>query len=230
MFKWLQRLDPNSSGLAKMMREFGHMIDDGQHIFDAAANAFLGGTDPEVIRSDLFKTDKRINHTEQKIRREILVHGTVYGATELPVCLKLMSIVKDAERIGDYSKNLFDLAVLTQKSHDDDFYADLVELKDRISAMLRKATSIYGSQDGEQARAFMREGDQLQDHCDEKIEALITSKSGSGEKAATALAYRYFKRVLAHSINIISSVVMPLDQLDYLDEDKRTRLGDQGGK
>jgi hypothetical protein len=28
------------------------------------------------------------------------------------------------------------------------------------------------------------------------------------------------KRVLAHSMNIITSVVMPLDRLDYYDEDE----------
>jgi hypothetical protein len=38
--------------------------------------------------------------------------------------------------------------------------------------------------------------------------------------ATTAVTYRYLKRVLAHSMNIITSVVMPLDRLDYYDEDE----------
>ena len=37
------------------------------------------------------------------------------------------------------------------------------------------------------------------------------------------LAYRYYKRVTAHLLNIISSLVVPLDELDYFDEDRATR-------
>ena len=54
-----------------MRTEFGQMLDSGRHIFDTAANAFLGGTDLEVIREDLFATDKRINRAERQIRAAI---------------------------------------------------------------------------------------------------------------------------------------------------------------
>ena len=30
-----------------------------------------------------------------------------------------------------------------------------------------------------------------------------------------ALAYRYFKRVTSHAGNVVTSIVMPLDKLDY---------------
>ena len=65
---WLQKLGPESRNLKEINAHFQQMLEDGRHIFDAAANALLGGTDPEVIREDLFTTDQRINHTEQAIR------------------------------------------------------------------------------------------------------------------------------------------------------------------
>ena len=38
-----------------------------------------------------------------------------------------------------------------------------------------------------------------------------------------ALLYRFLKRVTAHSLNVVSAVVMPVDRLDYFDEDDETR-------
>ena len=37
------------------------------------------------------------------------------------------------------------------------------------------------------------------------------------------LCYRYYRRILSHAINIVASVVLPVDYLDYYDEDKDTR-------
>ena len=95
MFKWFKPID-SAGGMEEMRARVEDMLSEGRHIFDAASTAFLGGADPTVIRDDLFKTDKRINQLEQKVRRQALVHGTVYGTSQLPTCLVLMSIVKDA--------------------------------------------------------------------------------------------------------------------------------------
>ncbi len=114
MFNWFSRGKEDAPGMEKLHAEFGQMLDAGRHTFNVAANSFLGGTDLDVIRKDLFDTDLRINHAEQRIRREIVVHATVHGPSSFPACLVLMSVVKDAERLGDYAKNIFDLAELTQ--------------------------------------------------------------------------------------------------------------------
>ena len=115
MLNWLSGGSENSGGMERLRALFGQMLDAGHHVFVSAANAYLGGTEIEVIRQDLFDTDKRINHAEQQIRREIVIHTSVHGVGSIAPCLVLMSIVKDAERMGDYAKNIFDLAELTPK-------------------------------------------------------------------------------------------------------------------
>ncbi|MHC4954733.1 MAG: PhoU domain-containing protein [Planctomycetota bacterium] len=222
MFQWFKPID-SAEGLEEMRSRVGDMLTDGRHIFDAAANAFLGGADPEVIRDNLFATDKRINDLERKVRRQAVVHGSVYGTSQLPTCLVLMSIVKDAERIGDYSKNLFDIAVITQKKRDDPYFDDLLKHKDELSELLAEAMRIYRSQKEDKAKAFLHRGDALQDHYDRQVERLLGPNPGTEQPAATALAYRYYKRIIAHLLNIISSLVVPLDELDYFDEDPATR-------
>jgi phosphate uptake regulator len=135
----------------------------------------------------------------------------------------LMSIVKDAERIGDYAKNLFDIARITQKTRDDEFFADLLEHKNKLSALLEEAIRIYRSQKPDKAKSFLARGDALQTHYDRQVDRLLGPDPGTTQPAATVLCYRYFKRITAHQLNIISSLVMPLDQLDYFDEDPETR-------
>jgi len=217
MFDWLKALRAQPSGLQDIMQFFEQMLEDGRHAFDVAANALLGGTDPDVIKEDLWATDKRINRNERRIRRMLITHAAVHGRTEFPVCLTLMSLVKDAERIGDYAKNIFDLMRL-ERQLPKDTAEDLIRFKDTISTLLAKARNIYESQDEEGAKAFLAECDALSEHCDAKVDAMIMREEGGGEVAAAALAYRYFKRIVSHAMNIITSVVMPIDRLDYYDE------------
>jgi phosphate uptake regulator len=221
MFEWFKPTD-SAGGLEQMRLQLGQMLSEGRHVFDAGANAFLGGADPDVVRENLFATDKRINDLERKIRRELLVHGTVFGTSQLPTCLVLMSIVKDAERIGDYAKNLFDLSVVQQKCKDE-FHADLLDHKNKVSNFMQEAIALYGSQDEKSAKGFLERGDAMQDHYDLQVRRLLSDEPGTKQPVSAALAYRYYKRVVAHLLNIITSLVVPVDQLDYLDEDLETR-------
>jgi phosphate transport system protein len=213
MLRWIQRLGPESRGLTEIHARFLEMLQDGRHIFDAAANSLLGGTDPEVIREDLYRTDIRINETEQRIRREIVVHGSIHGAATFPALLVMMSLVKDAERVGDYAKNLFDLAVLHPDIGDAEERASLIEAKDEVSRFLVRTHGLFDTQDVEAAREFLKDSDAFGDRCDDEIDRRITS-SGRNE-ATRVLCLRYFKRVMSHAANIVTSIVMPVDKLDY---------------
>jgi phosphate uptake regulator len=219
MFEWLKRLDPEIRGLEKMSARFEQMLEDGRHVFDLAATALLAGGDTEVIRKDLFDTDARINRTEQEIRRQLVVHGSVHGgAVHLPELLVLMSVVKDAERIGDYAKNIYDLAARHPDLGDEDERNRLISHKDRISKVLVKTRNLYHQRDEPAALALIAEIGELEDVCDERVHSLLAVEGRN--MAAPVLAFRYFKRTIAHASNIASSVVMPLDKLDYFDEPK----------
>lgn len=214
MAHWLSK-GSEATGFAEIQRKFAQMLEDGRHIFDAAANALLGGTDPEAIRTDLFATDQQINEAEQQVRRQIVVHGTVHGAQTFPSLLVVMSLAKDAERIGDYAKNLFDLAVAKPDLGSEEERRKLIELKDQVSALVGRARDLYVSQDSDGARTYLAENDRLQDACDAGLErALHADRNACGQ----ALTMRYFKRVASHAANVVTSLVMPLDKLDFFDE------------
>lgn len=215
MANWTQN-DGENAGFADILRNFSSMLQDGRHIFDAATNALVGGTDPETIREDLFSTDERINQTEQRIRRQIVVHGTVHGAQTFPSLLIMMSLAKDAERIGDYCKNIFDLAVLGADLGSQEDRAALIQRKDRVSEVLGRARDMFDAQDEDRARALLADCDEIENECDDALERAL--REGGPGAAGFALANRYLKRVASHTANVATSLVMPLDKLDFFDE------------
>jgi len=227
MFNWFKSIAPSATeGMNAMTSEFGSMLDAGRHCFDVASNALLGGTDPEVIRSDLFATDEQINASEQRVRRHLVVHVSVHGASSLPACLVLMTVVKDAERIGDYAKNLFDLTPqAAELAGDTAAREDLIELKDLISAALATTRKTFDTQDEEEARQLVRTMAELEDRCDKAVADLLVRQADHSCPATLVLSYRHFKRVVSHAMNISTSIFMPIDKIDYFDENPRPPIG-----
>lgn len=219
MFEWFSGGVGKNPGLRKMQSEFSEMLESSRHMFDAAANAMLGGTDLSVIRRDLFDTDKRINRAEQRIRREIVVHATVHGASSFPQCLLLMSIVKDAERLGDYAKNIFDLAEQSGKLPDTETKQHLIELKDQLSQILSDCRTTFDAQDHDAARRLILQSREFEDECDTRVEAILRNTQPAPKEASFALAYRYFKRIASHAHNVLTSIVQPLDKIDFSSEE-----------
>lgn len=219
MFDWFYRTtELGTNGLERMQTQFGQMLDDGRHIFDAAANALLGGTDLTVIREDLFETDKRINEAEQQIRREIVIHASVHGPAAFPACLVLMSVVKDAERVGDYAKNIFDLAEMSARPPAGPHKDQLIQLKNRISNLMTECREAFDNQDPSVAKELIREAEAIEDACDQRLSQIVRSEQQSDNATTYALAYRYFKRVASHVFNVATSIVQPIDKIDFSDD------------
>ena len=55
--------------------------------------------------------DKKINEFERDVRRKVMTHLAIGGKEDIGSGLVLVSVVIDIERIGDYTKNIYDLAV-----------------------------------------------------------------------------------------------------------------------
>ena len=216
MFAWLKSLGQQDEGLEQIQSEFLQMLEDGRHIFDASSNTLLGGTNPSVIHDDLFDTDKRINKTEQLIRRQMVVHGAIHGSQTFPALLVFMSLIKDAERIGDFAKNIYELASWQPYLGGPETLNDMANLKNRISKLLIKARNLYQAQDTQGAKGFLDEVDEYKRLCDKKVQEFMKVKDEN--MSGCVLTYRFYKRILSHLGNIISSVIMPIDKLDYRPE------------
>ena len=154
------------------------------------------------------------------IRKQVIAHLSIGGNTpDLPYCLLLMSLVKDVERIGDYAKNLSEVNEIHQDPlPTDDITAELREIRSGIESAFAATWDVFSTSARERAVGMIQQGRDLTHRCDVLIERIAHSDYNASAAVAIVLATRYYKRVAAHVLNVLSSVVMPLHKLDYYDE------------
>ncbi len=218
MFGWLKGNSDTGGNIIEMSRDLERMVHEGRHAFDTACSALIGGADPGSVKKDLLETDKRIDKLEQSIRRQIVVHAAVHGAGQVPEMMILMSVAKDAERIGDYSKNLFALTVKhtveTGKPHHDRLQA----MRERVSKLLADVPDVYGQSDKTRANELIASSAEMIQECEDLMLEIFGMETCTGLDALCALAYRHIRRVAGHAQNIITAVVNPIDKIDFHDE------------
>ena len=214
---------PEEGGLEHVEAQVQGMINDARHTFDLAMNALTGGP-VATVADEVRRIDRQINVTEMEIRRELVVHASVHGGVDTPEVLVFMHMVKDLERIGDYNKNIFDLADEGVSLAEAPDLGRLLGYRDELSSRIALMGELLTTRDEDGARAYITRGDELRREFDDRINELVHSTEPAVVAVPRALLYRFLKRVTAHSLNVVSAVVMPVDRLDYFDEDDETRV------
>ncbi len=200
------------------------MLQDNRHTFDLAINALIGGTDAKSVGKEVRKSDKRVNRAEREVRRRLIVHAAIQGErVDLTRVLIAMSVIKDAERVGDQAKNIWDLADAGIDFSTADDLKWLQGLRDQTSRFIAECSRIYQSRDSEAAHALIPEMDAVLDEYDACVIGQLDSEDGAREAVPRALLCRYLKRITGHLMNVITSLVMPIERLDYYDEKKSDR-------
>jgi phosphate uptake regulator len=223
----------SSTRLEEVSRKAQQMLANDRREFDLAMSALMGDVPWEEVNDEVRNLDREVNRLEREIRRHLLVHVSVFGAIETPAVLVYMSIVKDIERIGDYAKNLLDLAR-------DGANLSTVERAEKwrtvwweeVSELIGDAATAFAAWDTERSRTLLSRGDKLLKTCDARVSAIVRGEDQGEQAVARALALRFLKRVVAHVMNLLTAMVMPMHQLDYFDEDpedRDDRMGESPG-
>ena len=213
---------PDDSGIDHIEAQVQRMVTDARHTFDLAMNAVTGGSVASVA-DEVRRTDRQINVTEMEIRRELVVHFSVHAGGDATEMLVFMNMVKDLERIGDYNKNVFDLAEEGVSFAEADDLERVLGFRDEISSRIALMGEILTVRDEERARAYIARSDELRREFDTLVNGLVHSTEPALHAVPRALLYRFLKRITAHSMNVVTAVVMPVDRLDYYDEADDTR-------
>jgi len=213
---------PDDSGIDHIEAQVQRMVTDARHTFDLAMNAITGGLVASVA-DEVRRTDRQINVTEMEIRRELVVHFSVHAGGDATEMLVFMNMVKDLERIGDYNKNVFDLAEEGVSFAGADDLERILGFRDEISSRIALMGEILTVRDEERARAYIARSDELRREFDNLVNELVHSTEPAMHAVPRALLYRFLKRITAHSLNVVTAVIMPVDRLDYYDEADDTR-------
>jgi phosphate uptake regulator len=132
-----------------------------------------------------------------------------------------MSLVKDVERIGDYAKNLSEIADFhTGPPPEGAIEQELRDIRAGVEAVLAETAEVFEKSDTGRAVQLIRTAKDFARRCDQLVETAARSDLRAGVTAAAVLGARYYKRIGGHALNVLSGVVMPLHKLDYFDEDE----------
>ena len=207
--------------LGQMWAEMDEMMRDAVDMYRPIASVLAGREElTKEIRDRVYETDRRINHLQRKIRKQLVEHLVASPGSDVPISLVLMSITKDAERLGDYSKNLLEVAEAMKTPLGKGAQGETVtQLLADVEALFGPTATATVESDKEMAETAVESGRQIAARCNCLIDDLLASELPAREAVLLALSARYLKRIALHLTNVASSVVMPLHRLDYFDEE-----------
>jgi phosphate uptake regulator len=230
MFRELLAAWRGADPLKEMYQDLIRMLEAGEWMFGKCWDSALQGSVQPDVKDAVYKRDIEVNRAERAIRRRIVEHLVLAPGQDIPACLILMSVVKDAERIGDYCKNTLEAAEMEAEP------VTSCEFFDSFKMIYDETGNLFGKTRRALAEADVTLGHEVIDEernvvalCDTLVERLASSELPARKAVPWALLARYLKRVSAHLGNLASSLVMPLHKLDYYDEKFLPGAGDENG-
>lgn len=194
-------------------------------IFDVILKMFVSARDSlrhredSEVDVDIFSKDAEVNRFEREVRRDVFNHLAVSGTPRLSSGLILVSIIIDIERIGDYMKNIVELAMNHPgKLHGAKFEDDLKKVEAAVEDSISRTMSCFQYCDQESAMKLLDQYEWVNPLCDECLMGLIKEKEMNirlGDAVSLALYFRWLKRINSHLRNILTSVVNPFDRIGF---------------
>lgn len=219
MWRNLLKVFNDDNLFTRALTESYEMLDLDLQMFDASIES-LRRSDDGSVPLDFNKVDKQINRFERDVRQKVLTHLAVSGTGELTSGLVLVSIIIDIERIGDYAKNIHDLARFhPPRLHGGSIEPQLAEVESHTMRLFRDTAEALRENDDDKARRVMtgyKEG--LSAECEAIVQSIVEGKVtdlSPATASAIALYSRYLKRIGGHSRNIVTSVVNPFHRIGY---------------
>ena len=201
------------------------MLRESQGMFrDAVASLRRAGS----LNIDIYARDRALNKFERQVRRNLLTHLAVASNPDINMALVLTAIVIDIERIGDYTKNIVELAVAHPGIfRGGEIAGDIETIELTVKRMFEALPGTLAQSDMNTARQILGDHHIVAERADECIGDLIAGKvlgEETGAAVTAALYLRYLKRVSAHLKNVASSVVNPYYRIGYREKrDQKTQ-------
>ena len=219
MFKNLRSFWKGRHFLDEVYGEFREMLEGAERMFGMVCRALLQNADEANLGQKIHDEDKQINSLQKKMRRRIIEHLALQPTVDVSVCLILMSVVKDGERLGDYCKNLYEVAELLNEPLDRKEYSEYFgELDKEIVALFKTTRDAVFNADEEKACKAWDVENKLAKLCDNLVERIAKAPLSTNRALCFALIARHFKRIVAHLTNIATSTILPLSDIDYFVE------------
>tara|TARA_E500000081_G_scaffold154705_1_gene192509 strand:+ start:1148 stop:1822 length:675 start_codon:yes stop_codon:yes gene_type:complete len=220
VFKDLVNIWKSEDSLSQAWNESNDMLHLSHEMFKDAIEALRSGEKNKVLKNIKLR-DEKINNYHREIRRKVVTYYSVSkDVSNIDSGLVLINIVVDIERIGDYSKNILDLAKHYPKKFVSEKFSEDLRIIEK-AVLGRFSTTIEAVENMDEKIAI----ELIESYRNDlgKLSDKIVASSISGDveigkenkTASVALYARYLKRIGAHLKNITSSVVNPFESIGY---------------
>jgi len=177
-----------------------------------------------ILVTDIYDRDRKLNKYERSVRRKILTHLAISPKPDLNSGLVITAIVIDIERIGDYTKNIVELAAGLPEAFDGgELNEEFLDLERIVDKMFEDLAPALEDSDEKLARGILRSHKSVSGRVEKGLQLLRSDqvlKGQSGRAVTAALYLRYLKRVSAHLKNVATSVVNPFHRIGYREKKK----------
>lgn len=216
MFERLFGKESGSVLIREAFRDVSEMLKHSARMLDLATSALL---ENEPLDVDLDHMDDRVDEGERRVRRTVLEHLAIYPEQDLVASLVLVSMVQDAERIGDFARGLGELVPLAHSPRTGVFADRLKGFVEEIRPLFDLTEEAFRTDDEETAKSVVVAHRRLK----RRLAEYTAEVAGSDLAADMAVVYsgaaRILRRIGAHLSNICSSVVQPYDRIRHGDEE-----------
>ena len=220
IFREIVNLWKSEDLLSQAWDESYKMMMLSNEIFTQAIKYLREGENQDIIKA-LKKRDVEINIFQRDVRRKVVTHYAIsQDIDDLPNGLVLLNMVVDVERVGDYTKNILDLALNHPNIiKSEEFSEDLYHVEQEVISRFSKTIEAIHTQDADVAQSMMVSyKETLTSISDDIVNGCISGEITLGDESKTvslALYARYLKRIGAHLKNITTILINPFDAVGY---------------
>ena len=220
VFKDLVNIWKSEDSLSQAWASSNEMLTLSHEMFVDSVNALRSGEKNKVIKS-IKQRDTDINEYHRDIRKKVVTYYSISkDVTNIHSGLVLINMVVDIERVGDYTKNILDLAKhYPENLISENISDDLRVIEKAVIGRFGDTIKAVEKMDEEIAKDLIKSyRNDLGKLSDSLVASSISGNLQIGEehKASSMVLYaRYLKRIGAHLKNITSVVVNPFESVGY---------------
>ena len=220
VFKDLVTIWNSEDSLSQAWTSSNEMLHLSHEMFNDSVNALRSGEKNKVIKSIKLR-DEEINQYHRDIRKKVVTYYSVSkDVTNINSGLVLINMVVDIERVGDYTKNILDLAkYYPKKLRSEKISEDLRIIEQAVIERFQNTVKAVEEMDEIAAKELIKSyRSDLGKLSDNLVASSISGdlKIGEEHMASSMVLYaRYLKRIGAHLKNITSVVINPFESIGY---------------
>jgi len=209
-------------GLAGILTEAGLMADVREQtlrmintvavMFERSTAALFGDADPTAVREAVLEMDRQVDTAQQEVRRGLVIHLSVNPKDDAECCLALIVVAKDAERAGDYCKNLVEVAGLASEPVGVTKYGPpLREMCAEVRRLFAPVRTALAAPEMALVRLVVTRASDIRARCNSLIrEVANDTELNENQAVCVALSFRGCRRISAHLANIVSAAAGPI--------------------